>query len=52
MCYFTSKKNRKNIHRRLKKHDETNDVCESLKKFKNTNKSHKSYKEATEINKI
>ena len=52
MYCFISKKNSEYIYKKLKEHDETNDVCKSLKKFKNTNKIYKFYKKTTEINKI
>ena len=50
--YFTSKKDSEYIHRELKKHDEINDACEFLKKFKNTNNVHEFYKKITEMNMI
>ena len=50
ICYLTSEKDSKYIHRKLKKHDEIKDVCESLKKFKNTKEVQKFYKKATEMN--
>ena len=52
MYYFTSKKNRENIHKYLKKHDETSDAWESLKKFLNMNEIHEFYEEITKMNKI
>ena len=52
MCYFKLKKNSEYIYEMLKEHDETSDACESLKKFKNTNKIRESYEEIMKINEI
>ena len=52
MYYFTSEKNSKYIHKKLKKHDETNKACEFLKEFENISEVHESHKEATEMSKI
>ena len=52
MCYLILKKNLKYIYKELKEHDETNDVCEFLKKFKNTNKIHEFYKKEIKMNDI
>ena len=52
MCYLRSEKDLEYIHRKLKKHDETNNVCEFLKKFKNTNEIHKLYKKKIKMNDI
>ena len=52
MRYLKSEKNLKYIHETLKKHDETSDACEFLKKFKNTDKVRESYKEIMKMNEI
>ena len=52
MCYFKLKKNSEYIHEVLKEHDETNDACEFLKKFKNTNEIRESYEEVMKMNKV
>ena len=52
MCYLTSEKNSKYIHKKLKKHDKTNDACESLKEFKYTNEIYKLYKKIIKMNEI
>ena len=52
MCYLKSKKDSEYIQKEIKEHDEPNDVCESLKKFKNTNEIHKSYKKEIKMNDI
>ena len=51
MCYLKSEKNLKYIQKKLKKHDETSNACESLKKFKDTNEVHEIY-EKMKINEI
>ena len=52
MCYLTSEKNSEYIHKKLKKHDETNNACKSLKEFKNTSEIREFYEEVTKMNKI
>ena len=52
MCYFTSEKDSEYTHRKLKKYDETNDVCEFLKEFKNTSEVHEFYEKEIKMNNI
>ena len=52
MCYPKLKKDSEYIHRKLKEHNETNNACEFLKKYKNTNKIHESYEKETKMNDI
>ena len=52
ICYFKSEKNSKYTHEMLKKYNEINDACESLKKFKNTNEIRKFYKKVIKMNEI
>ena len=52
ICYFELKKNSEYNYKKLKKHDETSDVCEFLQKFKNTNKIHKYYEKEIKMNNI
>ena len=52
MYYLISKKNSEYTHKELKKHNKINNACESLKKFRNTNKIYKSCEKTINMNEI